>query len=116
MKKNNTNFRDFLLQMQITSLNALFMSPPLLIFQTPQISESAHLEKCHHYIDGEPVETKNFQTHSHFEFSHPHQIVFSKNFELLKNKYQRLMSPNLEINLWKQLYVSVGQTLFFSKM
>ena len=97
--------------MQIASLNNLFMSHPLLISESVRFE----LEKFHH-IEERPIETKCFQNHAHFEFSHPHQIVFSKNFELLKNKYQRLMSPNLEIDLWRQLYVSVGQTLFFNKM
>ena len=46
----------------------------------------------------------------------PNQNVFSKNFELLKTQYQKTMSPNLEIDLWKFFYVSEGEASFFEKM
>lgn len=58
----------------------------------------------------------NCQEHAHFHFSHNYQTLFSKSFELLKNKFQRRMSPNFEIDLWKKLYVSVGNVSFFEKM
>ena len=103
--------------MPITSINNIFISETFLvphflkIQNPPQRMETEIME----FAKFHPFEL-NCQEHTHFEFSHPHQIVFTKNFELLKNKYQRRMSPNLEIDLWKQLYISVGQTSFFEKM
>ena len=48
--------------------------------------------------------------------SHPYQLVFKKNFELLKSHYQRLMSPNLETDLWDLFYKQEGQFSFFERM
>lgn len=48
--------------------------------------------------------------------SNPYQVGFLKNFELLKSKYRRQMSPNLELDLWKSFYDFEGQSSFFEKM
>ena len=48
--------------------------------------------------------------------SHPYQIVFTKNFELLKSRYRKLMSPILEFDLWNMFYISEGEAFFFEKM
>ena len=49
-------------------------------------------------------------------FSTPYQIVFTKNFELLKSHYRKLMSPILDFEIWRILFVSEGEALFFDKM
>jgi len=51
-----------------------------------------------------------------YAFGNPHQVVFLKNFELLKIKYRKLMTPNFEIELLKMFYFSEGQAYFFEKM
>ena len=106
--------------MQIPSQNIFFNPGPFLVphfFQNKNL-EGAKIEK--EKFQSNEGKFKNneskYEEYAPFGFSHPHQIVFTKNLELLKSKYQRLMSPNLEWDLWKNLYISVGQASFFEKM
>lgn len=49
-------------------------------------------------------------------FDAAHQIVFTKNFELLKVKYRRKMSPFLDLDLFHSFYFSEGRNLFLEEM
>ena len=100
--------------MEITSRNIFLISSPFLIFQHNYLQnlENAAQQNYEKFLISETI----CQEHAHFHFSHHYQTLFSKNFELLKNKFQKLMSPNFEIDLWKKLYIFVGNVSFFEKM
>ena len=67
------------------------------------------LRKMEQEIEQQKMEFSSM-THSSY------QVVFSKNFELLKVKYRKLMTPNLEVDLFNALYVYESHFSFFEEM
>ena len=51
-----------------------------------------------------------------FKYSNPCQEVFTRNFELLKIKYRKQMTPNLDFDLLEAIYKEEDSSLFFDKM
>ena len=49
-------------------------------------------------------------------YSNPCQEVFTRNFELLKIKYRKQMTPNLDFDLLEAIYKEEDSSLFFEKM
>ena len=93
--------------------NIFLISSPFLIFQHNSLQS---LESAPKKYEKSRISETICQEHAHFHFSHTNQALFSKNFELLKNKFQRRITPNFEIDLWKKLYIFVGNVSFFEKM
>lgn len=65
----------------------------------------------------ETEETVNiFGQTTFFTYSNPCQDVFTRNFELLKIKYRKQMTPNLDFDLLEAIYKEEDSSLFFDKM
>lgn len=65
--------------------------------------------------NNEIEETANIIGQTFFTYSNPCQEVFTRNFELLKIKYRKQMTPNLDFDLLEAIYKVEDSSLFFGK-